>query len=165
MNLRETFNEKPGLAAAIAGGLILVGLVLMGVQLRGPSAPAAATRAFFSDDDGKTWFVDDAAKIPPFVHGGKEAVRAYVYRSAKGKEFVNHLERYKPDAKALLEAAARGDKSAGNVAAVQGAHTGGREVKRPGDAKWIPSSKFREASGILSVKSPDGDADPRPIEP
>src|SRR5947207_1875801 len=81
--------------------------------------------------------------LAPFDKDGKQAVRAYVFRSANGKVFVNHLERFKPDAKQAIERASKPDPkqtTAGppkHLSAMQSAYTGGREVKRPGDEKWI----------------------------
>ena len=160
MALRETLNAKPVYAMTGIGGLLLIGLVLVFTQARGPSAPVARNQEFFSADDGKSWFKDDATKYPPFDKDGKQAVRAYVFRSARGTEFVNHLERFKPEAKRALEEANRPDANAKgpprNLAAIQSAYIGGREVKRPADAKWTSAGSFREAAQITAIKSPDG---------
>ena len=61
------------------------------------------SQVFFTDDDGKTWFPDDAKRVPPFDRNGKPAVRAHVYKCG-GKTFVNHMERYTPEAKKKVEA-------------------------------------------------------------
>jgi len=166
----KTFNDKLGRSAVVvAGGLLLVGLaVIVYSQTRGPTAPGDHTRAFFTIDDGKTWFPDDAAKLPPFDKDGKQAVRAYVFRSAKGTEFVNYLERYKPDARRVLEASKSAPDSKGppkNLPAIQNAHTSGREVKRPGDEKWVATANLRDAAQVMAIKSPDGDAEAVPVEP
>src|SRR6478609_8126910 len=111
MNLRPTFTEKPARALAAAGGLLLIGIVAILFHMRGGGgaggASAARGRQFFTVDDGKTWFADDATKLPPFDKDGKQAVRAYVYRTAKGKEFVNHLERFTANAKQAIEQAGK----------------------------------------------------------
>jgi len=160
MALRETLNAKPVYAMTGVGGLLLIGLVVVFFQARGPSAPVARNQEFFTVDDGKTWFKDDATKLPPFDKGGKQAVRAYVFRSAKGTEFVNHLERFKPEARRALEEAATSDPNAKgpprNLAAIQSAYIGGREVKRPGEPKWTSAGSFREAAQVTAIKSPDG---------
>jgi hypothetical protein len=167
MELRKTFSEKPAIAAGVGGGLLLIALVCIGWQLRGPTAPDGRTSAFFSVDDGKTWFKDDVSKLAPFDVGGKEAVRAHVFRSASGKEFVNHLERLKSDAKRVLEEAKKktSTSSLSSQSAVQDARMNGREVKRPGDAKWISTVNPREAGQILTVNCPDGGTDATPVEP
>jgi len=169
MKLRPTFTEKPARALAAAGGLLLIGVVAILLQMRGGGgASAARARQFFTVDDGKTWFADDASKLPPFDKEGKQAVRAYVYRSGKGKEFVNHLERFTPDARQAIESANLNQTAKGspkNLAAIQGAYTAGRELKRPGDAKWVTAANFRDAARITSINSPDGAADADPVDP
>jgi hypothetical protein len=169
MNLPEWLKDKPLRAAAIIGGLLLVGLLIIGFQLRGAGASAdTRTRAFFSIDDGKTWFADDASKLPPFQKDGKQAVLARVYRCSNGTEFVNYLERFKPDAKQALENAAAGDptgKSKPDQNAIRNAYSGGREIKRPGGSNWIASSNYREASQVMAVKCPNGDTNAVPVEP
>jgi len=171
MTLRSALIDKPIRAVALAVVLLLVGVVLIGSQMRSAGTPVSHSKAFFTIDDGKTWFPDDAAKLPPFDKDGKQAVRAYVFQSSNGKQFVNHLERFKPEAKRALEDAGKSDpnpKASGppkNLAALQGAYTGGREVKRPGDAKWVGTGNFRDAAQVMNVKCPDGSADALPVEP
>src|SRR5580765_361837 len=111
MDLRASLSGKPIRAIAVAVVLLLIGLAIIASQLRSASAPVSQSQAFFTIDDGKTWFADDAAKLPPFDKDGKQAVRAYVFRSDKGKVFVNHLERFKPDAKRAINKASRTDPS------------------------------------------------------
>jgi hypothetical protein len=171
MNLRATLSEKPIRAVALAVALLVVGLGIIAFQMHSASAPVSHSKAFFTVDDGKTWFPDDVRKLPPFEKDGKQAVRAYVFRSSNGAEFVNHLERFKPDAKLAMEQASKVDPNQNasgppkNLAALQSAYTGGREVKRPGDAKWIGTGNFRDAALVMTVKCPDGGTEALPIEP
>src|SRR5207237_8725398 len=77
---------------------------------------------------------DDANKVPPFDHKGKEADRARVYK-CDGKTFVNHLERYTPDAKKKMEAViSKG--GAGDPTAAGALQETGMEVKQPGHGDW-----------------------------
>jgi hypothetical protein len=171
MSFRATLIEKPIRAVALAVGLLVIGVFLIGSQMRSAGTPVSHSKAFFTIDDGRTWFPDDATKLPPFDKDGKQAVRAYVFQCASGKPFVNHLERFKPEAKRTLEDAGKADpnpKASGppkNLPALQSAYTGGREVKRPGDAKWIGTANFRDAAQVMAVKCPDGSADAQPVEP
>lgn len=172
MSLRETLAENPRRAAAVVGGLLIVAVAVIAYQLRGSSNSVASgtSSAFFSIDDGKTWFADDAGKIPPFDKDGKQAVRAYVFRSADGTKFVNYLERFTPQAKQLMEDAQKpADPKVppppGRSGAIQSALIAGREVKRPGDAKWISSADFREASKVTAIKTPNGSTSATPVEP
>jgi hypothetical protein len=41
----------------------------------------------------------------------------------------------------------------------------GREVKRPGDAKWVSTVNPRLTAPILTVKCPDGGTDAAMVEP
>jgi hypothetical protein len=168
----KPFNDKLGRAAiVVAGGLLLLGVaVIVYSQARGPAIPNPGnTRAFFTIDDGKSWFPDDAAKLPPFDKDGKQAVRAYVFRTAKGTQFVNHLERFKPESKRVLDEASKSQPSRDgppkNLPAIQAAYASGREVKRPGDDKWVATANFRDAGQVMTIKSPDGGSDAVPIEP
>jgi hypothetical protein len=174
MNVRETLAENRGRATAIAGGALLLGIVvLVAFQLRGlnNSSPGASpSQAFFTIDDGKTWFPDDSAKIPPFNKDGKPAVLAHVYRCGDGTKFVNHLERFTPEAKRALEAAQKpADPNTrpppGQSGAIQSAYVGGREVKRPGDTKWINAANFRDAAAITAIKCPSGGTNATPVDP
>jgi hypothetical protein len=171
MDLRAKFADKPIRAIAVAAGLLLVALAIVVSQSRSASTPVSRSQAFFTIDDGKTWFADDAGKLPPFDKDGKQAVRAYVFRSGSGTVFVNHLERFKPDAKQAIEQLSKSDpnpRPAGppkNLAAIQSAYTGGREVKRPGETKWVGTGNFRDAGQVLTVKCPDGSTDALPVEP
>src|SRR5213083_2596184 len=87
-----------------------------------PGAASDTERAFFTVDDGKTWFIDEATQLAPFQRDGKEAVRAYVIE-CNGKRFVNHLERYTPEGKQamlrLREVVKKGPPPGALVAAAQ----------------------------------------------
>ncbi len=166
MGFRETMDEKPWIGAAAAGGLVLIAIIIAVWTLFGSSPGSTDDKAAaFSDDDGKTWFNEDSAKIAPFQHNGKEAVRAYIYES-KGKNFVGYLERYTPEGKAAMEKL-RGGTGMPDGRLLALTNGGGREVKRPGSGgaagKWARGDT-EEAVKIMDVKSPDGSSDvPTPL--
>jgi hypothetical protein len=169
MNLREMITENPMRALAIAGALLATGLVIA-LFSHGPrnKSPGDGARLLFSVDDGKTWFADDASRIPPFDKNGKQAVLARVYRCSNGTEFVNHLERFTPAAKQVLERASAPDpsgKTRPDRSAIQSAYTSGREVKRPGDANWVSSGNLRDAAKVTTVKCPNGGTAVVPVQP
>lgn len=159
MNVRQKLSENPKIGVISSVAFVLVGAAAIFFSLPARSAPTGNSRsAFYSVDDGKSWFADDLQKIPPFDKGGKPAVRAYVYRGANGTEFVHHLERYTPEAHAVMEELGKpmsSGKGLPNFAAAQSASANGREVKRPGDSKWINASS-REAAELLRVNDPKG---------
>jgi hypothetical protein len=176
MSLRQSLREKPTLVITVgAVALLAVGASLfafMRGNSRGPSS-GGDRLAFFSIDDGKTWFADDVNKIPPFQKDGKEAVLAHVYRAPDGTKFVNHLERFKPEAQRALQAARSAAAAAAaatspvqqNHSSVQSAYMGGREVKRPGDATWVSAANFREAAQVTAIRCPNGGREAEAVEP
>jgi hypothetical protein len=160
MGVREELSKRPKIAAGVALTLTIAAVVILVIQMIDlRAAPELAgdnpERAFFTVDDGKTWFADDVTHLAPFQHDGKEAVRAYVFE-CNGKRFVNHLERYTDDGKKamlrLREVVKKGPPSGALVAAAQ---QRGREVKRPGDATWTPSNTDA-AAAIVAPKCPEG---------
>ena len=60
------------------------------------------TEAYYSDDDGQTYFKDSVYKFPPFDHGGKTVVQA-VLAESNGHRFVGYLMRYTPQAREKLQ--------------------------------------------------------------
>src|SRR6516225_9036515 len=102
MDSRQTRSRIASSRTTAVGAVILVAF-----QTHTRGVAASSDRAFFTVDDGNTWFANDAAKIPPFDKDGKQAVRAFVYRCADGTTFVNHVQRYKPEAKRVLEVQAK----------------------------------------------------------
>jgi hypothetical protein len=168
MKLRDLIIRNQHFGAAAAVGLLLTSIVILLLQLRGPRTPTTPTMAFFTIDDGKTWFADDATNIPPYDKDGKIAVRAFVQRCADGTQFVNYLERFKPTAKQALESLNTADpnqKKSGNLAAIQSAYAGGREVKRPGEKNWTDGGNFRAAAAVIAVKCPNGGDQAVAVEP
>ena len=167
MGVREQLDKHKNVAIAI---VLIVVLVVAFTAWRGSAAPAgasgvAAAQAFYSSDDGATFFTAPADLIPPVEWEGKTAVRAQVFTSDGGKtKFVGYLERYSPAAKAQLEksrdALKRGDKNAGPA----GPAAGDVEIKKPGAAnKWV-TRRGPAAADVLNVKGPGGGT-PEPVAP
>jgi hypothetical protein len=164
---QASFFSQNARTLTVTGGLVLLGLVLYLIQMPHRSAPVHHEQQFFTVDDGKTWFADSATNIPPFEKDGQQAVLAHVYRSANGTEFVNYLERFKRDAQKGLENSSNTDASSNphpDQSAIRDEYSG-RQVKRPGDAKWVDVRDFPAASKIMAVKCPDGSTTAVPVEP
>ena len=105
MGIREKINKSQQVWVTVAASVIVVALMVIISQMMRSGRPhlsAAMTKAFYSDDDGKTWFVDKAQKIVPFDHNGKEALRVRVFRCKGGDPFVGYLERYSDNIKARI---------------------------------------------------------------
>jgi hypothetical protein len=146
VDFRETLNEKPAISWSLAGAFVVL-LVVVAWREFSSSGRAASTHAgfgiYFSDDDGQTYFADDAAKLTPFDHNGREAVRCNVFKNSSGP-FVGYLEKVAPPSF-----------STNNGAPSIGDPTATDLVKRPGDKGWVP---ICSAAGkkIVDVHSPDG---------
>jgi hypothetical protein len=136
------------------------------------SAPAItpgrglSASAYFSDDDGKTWFIDDAANVPPFAHNGKTAYRALLYRCPEGKPFVQRLESFTDEAKSKIEADIAAGKPPLTAEYRYLAH--GMMIKRPGKTEWVelkegdPESQIKWGE-VMSATCPDGLPNARPV--
>ena len=160
MSLRETIREQKTWAAL--GGILLLGTAVVLIRLQfNDSEPGGATapissRAFFTVDDGNTWFIDSSKRIPPFDQGGSVAVRAYVFTCDGGKtKFTGYLERYTPKAKQLMEAIVD---QPGDVASPPPGVIGGIEVKKPGGKEWIKVVDRTRAAEVCSVPCENGQA-------
>jgi hypothetical protein len=99
--------------------------------------------AFYSDDDGKTWFLDDVSKLPPFDHHGRTAVRAVVYRYGTGSKFVAYLEKFSDDQLTQIK-----DAISANPEQTSHWLSAPMQVKKPGDTDWLspPDGKDRKAA-------------------
>jgi len=158
VGIRETLNKNPGLTTGATVGIILLALVFIIFQIRGGGTPDIATEAYYTIDDGKTWFADDINKVPPFQKDGKDAYRVYVYKCADGKEFVSHLERYTPEGKKAMEAAQKST-DGGNPVIMEDVMMNGMEVKDPGTDPvkgWVKQSDANRAGKIMELKCADG---------
>jgi hypothetical protein len=141
----------------LAGGVfVIIAAVFVLLQRDGNDGESAdgggEAKAFYTIDEGKTWFLDDVSKLPPFPKDGKEAVRAYVYKCPNGTEFVAFLERYTAEGRKKREAAIAGG---GNGAPLLD-QAAGIEVKAPGQVAWVRQSDAR-AVAIMSPKCPNGE--------
>lgn len=145
----------PRRIAVCVGAVVVLGALLIWHCQSGGPPPVLAGDAFFSGDDGKTFFIDSSERIPPFQHKGTDAVGARVFVGAPGgKPFVGYLERFSPAGQARAEelqaerAAGKGQPGADPVLMAN------MELKRPGEAEWIKASDPR-AVAIRKVMSPD----------
>jgi hypothetical protein len=158
MGVRESLNRQnpKAVAGVIAGVVVVTAVLLVGFECSGEgSTRTGPAKAYFTVDDGKNWFLDDASKLPPFQKDGKEAVRVYLYRCGENqKPFAGFLQRYTPKEKQRLQAAREQSKS-GHPAAPMLDAAAGTEVKAPGRGSWIKQSDPR-ARTLMMPKCPDG---------
>lgn len=166
MGLRETMNQKPGITTGVTIGIIVlfVGLIWYSGSggTRGSTSASQGRQAYFTDDDGVTTFADDALKVPPFDHNGKQAVRARVFKLGD-KPVVNHLERYTPDGKKKLEELYTNKRAMNDPTAMEPILRTGFEVKAPGAKEWV---KFSDPKGReISVPKATGSEPPEEAVP
>jgi hypothetical protein len=157
MGVRESLNQNKKLGVGVGVAIIAVALGFISLQLVGGRTnvdlPASA---FYTDDDGKTFFKDDVYKVVPFDHNGKKAYRADVFKCADGKQFVGLMYRHNAlGQKAMQEHVAKGaDDPQGTFLA--GLEMQGVEVKRPGApvSAWKPNTEPEQVQ--RAVKCPSG---------
>ena len=157
MGLREKLNNKPALAVSVFIALLAGTITVIAWQWRGGEA-GSITQAFYSTDDGASWFKDDVAKVPPFDHGGVTAVRAYVMDS-DGRKAVYYLERFTPEKCRFVEAAkqaALDKKMPPKPPMGAGVINWGNEVKKPGEKQWTSATNLQAASKIQMCETNDG---------
>lgn len=155
MGLRQTMNENPVVTSAVVGVITLAALAFLVKTACGSrgTGTGGAEKEFFTFDEGKTYFVDDAKNLPPFQKDGKTALRARVFKCG-GKEMVLLLEQYPPDVKARMEAGETG------MVIAQGL-----EVRKVSDKKWASMVKnVMDYSKVTVAKCPDGSV-PEPVLP
>ena len=161
MGLRDTLNTNRsfGLVAGIVLVVVAVGAIAYQISSSGPAAPAGGD-AFYTVDDGKTYFPSSTKELPPFQHEGKSAVRAYVYE-CNDKPFVAYLEQYTPEAKKVIEEVNRPRQGGTpgpppNLGNAIGAQQSGRQIKKPGDKDWIAALSPQGNALTREIKCPDG---------
>lgn len=161
MGIRDQLTENRSSGMAIGVGMVAIAAAVLAYTFW-PPKQADLSRAYYSDDDGKTWFADSAFRVAPFDHNGKQAVVAHIYNYAGGsKEFCAYLAKFTPDAKAKLEAAITDATKAGkspdsvSLYADQGFMRSGVVVKKPGETAWMAYTDPK-AVAVFTIKSPDG---------
>jgi hypothetical protein len=162
VGIRETLNQNPGITTGVTAGIIVLALAVIIWQSfdRGPRIP---NQAFFTVDDGQTWFADDINRVPPFQHNGQEAVRAHVFTCDGGRtKFVAYLEKYSDQAKARLERmrtqAQQQQDGMMDPAMYEDVMMTGTMVRKPGDpaGRWVPQMNWDLAGRITEIRCPDG---------
>jgi hypothetical protein len=164
MGIRDTIAERRTFAAAAAAGLILLGCLLIWWEAAGARAGgggAISDKAFFTVDDGESYFIDDLRKVPPFkTAAGKVASRAQVVRCGDGKPFVLYLEKYGDDDKRRLEEAIKRGGSGGALSLMLAGPGSTAMVKRPraADAPWVQLSAAtaQQYQAVVRPVCPDG---------
>ncbi|HWE05022.1 MAG TPA: hypothetical protein VG326_21620 [Tepidisphaeraceae bacterium] len=160
MGIRETINEKP--VATLIVAVVVIGCALGFLLMpKGSHVPKLSSRSYYSDDDGKTWYIDDAKNVPPYDHNGKQAVRAYLYKCADGKPFVQRLEMFDISTKEAIEGQIR----QGVPPLEAQLQVRGIKIKRPADEKWAyvlngTPQEYAAFQKVMTPHCPDGSPTP-----
>jgi hypothetical protein len=152
MGVRETLNQNKtiGVAAII---VLIAGAAGAMYWTNSSAIPAPLKTAFYSDDDGKTFYPDDTSRISPYDHNGKQAVRVTVFRWGNGAPFVGYMTRLNESGRKRMQELSALPDTAANDAARGAISTKTTEFKRPGEEKWQP------------IGSPGATADMNPAPP
>jgi len=163
--LRDTLNKNPQYVTYGTIAIIVLAIGVIVWQLKPAGGPTPANAAWYSDDDGATWFADEPNKVTPFLNTktNREAVNAYVYKCPGEAPFVAFLEKPEPAVKAKWDDWMK--KNPGQPLSGDALHLaeGGMLVKKPKDrtAPWVKGDS--EAGGLIKViKCKDGSI-PEPV--
>jgi hypothetical protein len=166
LSIREKLTKNPSLTAGLAGVVIIAAIISIVMQAR--SSSGGGSKAYFTVDEGQTFFTDDKTKIAPFDKDGKQAVRAHVFMCG-GKPTVGYISRYTDAALKVIEDVklARAEKRPPkDVGALMNLSSTGIEVKRPGAGNpWIKGSDSTRAAEIRAFKCPGEKAAAAEIDP
>jgi hypothetical protein len=158
---KRTGGVLPPVATVV---LLLAVVIAIWYAVPKRQLPAGSLR-FYTDDDGSTWFADDAKKVPPFQHNGKQAVLARVYQTSDGKQFVAYLEKYSDETRARLDQQSPAPRGHAGMAVLRNnAKSSGVLVKKPHEGSWIPEED-PAAKQVKTFTSPDGGRDYGPATP
>jgi hypothetical protein len=155
VGIRETLNKNQPLFIGIFSVLIVAAIISIVWQAR--SSSAMGGQAYFTVDDGQTYFTDSKLKVAPFDKDGKKAWRAHVFRCG-GKEVVGYVSRYTEESLKVMEEVkqARAEKRPPkNIGALMTLSSAGIEVKKPGPGNpWIKGTDMMKAAEIRAFKCP-----------
>ena|SRR5687767_13437968 len=153
-------ESRYGMGVAVA--ILLVAAIALGYQMlsgREVVGAAAATSAFYTDDNGKTFFKDDTDKLPPFEHNGKQAFRCDVFQDAGGKQFVGLIYRFTESGRQQMQDYLPKKSKDADGAARRAIEERGMQVKpvaATGDAAWQYADDVTVAQLRAAVKTPSG---------
>ena len=164
MGVRETLNENRAVKITVISVIVLVFAVWLFQSTVGQRS--STPKAFFTVDDGATWFADDITKMPPFDHNGKQAVMCFVYKTGpNGKPWVSHLQRY--TAEGIKMRTQQMNEKNFNPMGFEAMQRNTVEVKeaKTGDKGWVSISD-PAAMKIQELKSPEGETgEILPVDP
>ena len=120
-------------------GIVAVGVIAVAIfavhSMRGDRHKINTWSRYYTCDDGKTLFEDDAPHVAPFDHDGHEAVEAYLIPGRDpGPESVWYLAKWSDEGKQIMEG------SNASPGAGKPLPADARLVKRPGMRRGYPAT-------------------------
>jgi len=159
MTVVEMLNKHSKITVAISIVVVACAVLFLLRQERSSSSGPQTLVAFFTDDDGKTYFEDDANKLSPFDHNGKQAVLCYVYESARGVKFVAYEQK-------LTDQALKSQLAEKSLKAPPTTPLSYDSlIKRPGELEWKVADLQSTLDMIHHMKCPDGTLGASPVPP
>jgi hypothetical protein len=156
--INEVKGSRYGIGVAIA--LLAIAAVALGYQFLGARESGAGpvqTAAFYTEDNGKSFFKDDLFKASPFVHNGKQAYRCDVFDGG-GKQFVGLVYRHTDAGRRDIEAYFPNKSKDTDGSTRRGIEERGMQV-RPvgaGDGAWTVADDTTTSRLQASMKDPSG---------
>ena len=138
----------------VIGFLVLAATAMVWSVMRAVDTSPKVPTAAFTTDDGRTVFYDTGSKQTPFLHDGKKAVVAHMFKVGDAQPYAGWLECYTDAAAAALQrtsAAKPGSPESFLTPAEQSAVADGRQYKFPGDKEWKPFHTMDLASIVRDV--------------
>ena len=158
MSIREMIQKYRGWANGAAIIMIVAAIALIVTNSRSDGIPRVKY-AFYSDDDGQSYFRDDVNKLFPFDHDGKQAYRAYVFQTGGGKPFVGYLERINDKGMAKLLTLQSQPQTPELVTQMDLIRGAGLEARTPGSTRWLPESSPAFSTMVNGLRASDGNSD------
>jgi hypothetical protein len=159
VGIREKLNENQKLTTGITIAIIALTLILVLYQvMKGPDDTPKPAKAYYTVDDGATFFADDLDHAPPYDYNGKQALKALVYDCGDGNRFVVAVQRFNSKAHSkMMEyySKPQGQRDEGIRLEFDSDRFWERKKPLTGDTGWVAASS---AAGrqLLSVTCPNG---------
>jgi hypothetical protein len=114
--------------------------------------------AFYTEDNGKSFFKDDINKLSPFDHNGKQAYRCDVFQTDGGKQFVGLVYRYTPGGRQMFESYLPNRSKDADGSTRRSIDQMGMEVKpvAASDSAWALNDDMSTSRLQASMKDPSG---------
>jgi hypothetical protein len=164
MGIRQKIQDNVKLGVGMGAILVVVALGFIGMQLQGSRTHLvdAPAQWFYTDDNGKTFFLEDANKIVPFDHNGKQAYRCDVFEGPDGTRFVGLIYRHNSSGRMEMQDYIARKLYENDVDALirQGIEGRGSDVKRAGadDRSWSRNDEQKNEYLRSAMKTSSGQA-------